>query len=75
MEEEQSYQDQTFSRIVNKRGKTRGGFYLSWPARPGHLDNRRVRLPLQTFAGLYSYNFVSQDSDVGQSHLSKTKYP
>ena len=29
----------------------------------------------RTFAGLYSYNFVSQDSDVGQRHLSKTKYP
>jgi hypothetical protein len=24
-----------------------------------HLDNRRVRLPLQDFAGFYSYNFIA----------------
>jgi hypothetical protein len=55
---------------IRKRGKTRGGFYLSWRACRCHLDIDII--------GLYSYNFIvgmSQDSDIGQRHLSKTKYP
>jgi len=34
-------------------------------------DNRVCAFRYRTFVGLYSYNFVGQDSDVGQRHLTK----